>query len=166
MLLTEITLGSKQHADMIAAARAEEKLTVRKFIAIVKNSTMPQRDVDAILDVVDGTDLSKEINDYDLEQISAIADVSLGELRDLTEAKEVKLKAYTEITLKDVVRAAGGEAQIKSDYAGKSAEHVYEKLIDVANKLTTEKLKLYREVGEIDPTSLMDWVDSRFHTGG
>ena len=82
----------------------------------------------------------------------------------IAELFEVKLKSYTEINVKDVVKAAGGEAKIKADYEGKSAEYVYKKLMDVAHKLVMDKLKAYSEVGDVDNTKLMDWIDNRFET--
>lgn len=71
-------------------------------------------------------------------------------------------KGYYEIQVKDLVAAAGGEAQLKADFNGKSADSVYKHLLSVQRKLAKEKHEKYHEVGEVDTTDLMDWVDNRF----
>lgn len=79
MLLTEITLGSKAHHNLVAQTRSRG-LTLAAFLKTAANSTMSPRDVASIMDAVAGVNTSKPLTREDVEQISAIADVSLEEL--------------------------------------------------------------------------------------
>jgi len=81
-------LGSKAHAELIA--RNQEMpgkvklITVRKLFDAVRKSTLPQRDIDAIIDAV-GKDApsGERLNAHALSQICIVADVDEGEIFDL-----------------------------------------------------------------------------------
>ncbi len=94
MKLTEIT-GKELSLAKIAKQRADsKKLTVAKVINTVKSSTMPQADVDEVLDALEGMPRDKVLSAADLDQLVAISGVKelYDTFGDLFEAKTVSPK--------------------------------------------------------------------------
>lgn len=85
-ILKEITLGSKQHAELIAKS---QQVTLGDLKRKVKHSTLPQATVDALNDLIkDATmPLDKVLTDHDFEQIAALIDADAQELKDLVGKK-------------------------------------------------------------------------------
>lgn len=101
MKLSDLYESSKE-AQLVHLARQMTKagykitpppLTHGQFLAKVKDSTMSQREIDAVEDAMFGNSPSQKITRHDLEQISAIADVDLGELLSIA---EIDLRESTE----------------------------------------------------------------------
>jgi hypothetical protein len=86
------TLGSKQHAELAAAAKGLDKMTVRRFKTIVKYSTMSQHDCTEITDMLNTVDADKVLTRHDIEQIAASTNTDLGELLDLSNLNEAEEK--------------------------------------------------------------------------
>jgi hypothetical protein len=94
MKLNEITLGSKQHHELVAQHQASQqpktKITVGELFAAIKKSTLSQQDVDNIIDAVGkDTKSTTQLTAHDLEQICVVADVSADyeEIFDLVNLK-------------------------------------------------------------------------------
>lgn len=88
MLLSEITLGSKAHHDVVAAHQAAQVMTMRKFIQAVKNSTMSDRDMDAVLDELHTAfghprALDTKVTKKHIEDLAVITGVDQDELENL-----------------------------------------------------------------------------------
>lgn len=81
------TRGSKAHHDAVAAHRGASPLTWSKFIALVKKSTMSQRDINEVVEnvlLMAGDEVETlRVTRAAVEQLSAIADVDLRELLDI-----------------------------------------------------------------------------------
>lgn len=77
-------LGSKDHAEAYAKSSAvKTEIRVSELLRRVKLSTMSAHDEEQISDALMGHKPTDVLKNRDLEQISAIANVDLSELRDL-----------------------------------------------------------------------------------
>jgi hypothetical protein len=80
-------LGSKDHAEAYAKEKRngglKTEIRVSELLRKVKLSTMSQRDEEEIADAIMGHGPTDVLKDRDLEQIAAIANVDLSDLRDL-----------------------------------------------------------------------------------
>jgi hypothetical protein len=80
-------LGSKDHAEAYAKEKKngglKTEIRVSELLRKVKLSTMSQRDEEEIADALMGHGPTDVLKDRDLEQIAAIANVDLSDLRDL-----------------------------------------------------------------------------------
>jgi hypothetical protein len=84
MKIHEITLGSKQHHELVATVnRKNTMITVGEFKKKLNDSTMPMMDTNKIDAALEGVKDSKIMTRNDVEQICAIADVDLGEVLDI-----------------------------------------------------------------------------------
>lgn len=92
MKLNEIALGSKQHAELIAANQKNHgqltKVSAGDLFKAIKDSTLSQHDVDAIIDTVGKTTKPTVMfNQHELEQICITANVDSQEIFDLVGMK-------------------------------------------------------------------------------
>lgn len=71
---------------------------------------------------------------------------------------EAKKKPYHEVTLKEILTAAGGLEGVKKH--AKTDDEAYDYLMSVADKLIDALVKEYDEVGEPNTTKVQDWVDN------
>jgi len=72
-------------------------------------------------------------------------------------------KSYVEISVKDIVDAAGGLNALKSKF--KTSDDAYAYLMGpVLKQLSLKLLQKYREIGEPDPTKLGDFLDGKFQS--
>ena len=85
MKLQEITLGSKQHAELIARAMAENKMTWTKFVKALKDSTLSQADCDAVFEEIMSAKghpraMAMVVKKSEIEQLAALTGVDEDEL--------------------------------------------------------------------------------------
>jgi hypothetical protein len=77
-------LGSKDHSDAYAkASGVKTEIRVSELIRRVKLSTLSKNDEEQIADALAGHKPTDVLKNRDIEQIAAIANVDLSELRDL-----------------------------------------------------------------------------------
>ncbi len=77
------TLGDYNHHKAVAARLPRKTTTVGELKKALVDSTLSQRDEQAILDELDGFADDKILRVFDLEQLSAITNVDLYELKAL-----------------------------------------------------------------------------------
>jgi len=73
-----------------------------------------------------------------------------------------KRKGYYEITIQELVDAAGGRFTILAECG--TADDVADRLFDAQENYIDGLLTLYEEVGEVDPTDVLDWADNAIET--
>lgn len=77
-------LGSADHANSYAkTAGVKTEVRVSELLRRVKLSTMSKRDEEQISNALSGKNPTDVLKNRDLEQVAAIANVDLSELRDL-----------------------------------------------------------------------------------
>lgn len=81
MKLQEVALGSLAHANLIAQNKG---CTVSRLKDKLRSSTMPQAQIDALLQALNTVSPDKKLNHKDLQDLAFASEASLDELELLT----------------------------------------------------------------------------------